>query len=98
MTDSFELLWALPLTPFAGYVWLYCALRCFGRLSVGAEGWHAAGVDVGGRVLWPALRMFAFFQPLLRLESGLARRVAGRRPTHREQAVPDVVVELIPIA
>ncbi len=98
MVDSCAPLLALALAPFAGYAGLYFLLRLAGTLRVGARGWHAAGVDAGGRVVWPALRMFAFFQPLMRLESRLARRFARRGPRAWDQAVPDVVVELIPIA
>lgn len=93
-----ELFLAVPLTPLAGYVWMYLFLRSIGKLSVNARGWHAASVYWGGRVVWSALRMFGFFQPLLKLESGLARRLSRRRPRGREQPVPDVVVELVPIA
>ena len=93
-----ELFLALPLTPLAGYVWMYLFLRCIGKLSVNARGWHAASVYWGGRVVWSALRMFGFFQPLLKLESGVARRLSRWRPARMEQAVSDVVVELVPIA
>ncbi len=96
--DWLELFFALPLAPLAGYVWLYLFLRCMGKLCVNARSWHAESVSWGGRVVWSALRMFGFFQPLLRLESGVARRFARRRPKRREPAVSDVVVELIPLA
>lgn len=92
------LLPALPLTPLAGYVWLYLLLRCAGKLRVGAKGWHAASVHWGDRVVLPALRMFGFFQPLLRMESGIARRVARRLRRKRGQTVSEVVVELVPFA
>lgn len=97
-TEWIDLFFALPLTPLAGYLWLYLFLRCAGKLRVGARGWHAASVYWGGRVVWPAMRLFGLFQPLLRLESGVARRVLRWLPRRREQTVQDVVVEFVPIA
>lgn len=77
----------------AGYIATYLALRCFGKLSVNAGGWHAGSVDLGRRVVLPALRLFGFFQPLMRWESAVARKLWHRRP--REQGVSEVTVELV---
>ena len=97
ISHRIELLLALPLLPCLGYVCIYLALRLVGVLRVNAEGWHAGGVHLGRRILVPALRLFAAFQPLMRRESAVARRLFGRS-RKRDQAVSDVVVELVPIA
>ena len=91
-------LWLLPLLPPVAYLWVYTAFRCLGKLSVNAEGWHAGSVYCGRRVVLSALGLFGLFQPLLRLESGVARKFAALRGKPREQAVSDVVVEVIPMA
>jgi hypothetical protein len=80
-----------------GYLWVYLFLRCVGKLSVSARGWHAASVYWRGRVVCPAMRLFGAFQPLLRLESEAVRRVLRWLPRRKEQPVPDVVVEFVPI-
>lgn len=80
------------------YLLIYTGLRFSGKLCVSGEGWHAGGVVLGARVVIHAMRLFTLFQPLLRLESGLRRRLARFGKTRNEQPVSEVVVELVPIA
>ncbi len=91
---------ACSLAPVALYSVLYLVFRLCGKLRVNARGWQAGGVYSGGRVVLPAFRVFALFQPLLRAESRLARWLGGlrRRKKRREPRVSEVVVELVPIA
>lgn len=95
--NGYGWLLAVVSAPLWGYAGLYLLFRCWGKLRVNADGWHAAGIFAGTRVLLSALRVFGFFQPLLRLESALARKAAGLlRSRSGEQPVSEVVVELIP--
>lgn len=90
---------AFATAPAAAYVSSYAFFRCWGKLRVNAEGWHASGIDAGARILFPALRLFGWFQPLMRAESAISRRLARAfRITPREQPISDVVVELVPIS
>jgi hypothetical protein len=80
------------------YPVLYLAFRICGKLSVSARGWHAGSVYSRGRVVLSALRLFSFFQPLLRLESFAFRHVSDWRGIgKREPKVSDVVVEVVHI-
>lgn len=81
------------------YVTGYILFRCWGKLRVNAGGWHASGIDARGRIIVPALRLFGWFQPLMRAESAISRRVAKTFDLQpREQLISDVVVEVIPIS
>lgn len=95
VSQGLILLLALPFLLAAGYVAVYAVLRCWGKLCVNADGWHAGSVQLGRRVVCSALRLFAAFQSPMRLESALARLFKAKR---REQAVSEVVVEVIPLA
>ena len=94
-----ELLLALPLAPFFGYLWLYLVSRVGGVLRVSGRGWHAESVYFGDRILLPALLLFALFEVPMRVESAIVRALSrlGAKGA-QEQLVSDVVVELIPIA
>lgn len=91
--------WFLTLiaAPFIGYVGIYLCFRCWGKLRVNAEGWHASAIFAGPRVVLSALRLFGVFQPLLRFESGLFRKLGTlfRPDSSREPPVSEVVVELV---
>lgn len=92
------LLLAIPLAPAMLYACMYLILRALRKLRVNTEGWHAGNVHMGKNVVLPAMWLFALFQPLLRLESALMRRLSRRRDSVQEQTVSEVVVELIPFA
>ena len=93
-----ELLLVPAIAPF-GYVFLYCALRAGGKISVNAAACHAGGLCLGRRVVIGALAAFGFFHPLMRLESALVRALGGAfADAPREQAVSEVVVEVVPMA
>lgn len=77
----------------AAYLAGYFLLRCWGKLRVNAEGWNASGIFFGRLVVLPALGLFGWYQPLLRLESAAAARLF--REGGGEQPVSEVVVELI---
>ncbi len=90
----------LPLVAGTAYLTIYAALRCWGKLDVTADGWHAGSVHLGRRVVCSALRLFAAFQSVMRFESALAR-LARRKPNEseqNEQGVSEVVVELVQFA
>ncbi len=90
---------ACSLAPAAAYSAMYLLFRVCGKLRVNAMGWHAEGMYSGGRVVLSAPGLFAFFQPLLRVESRAARWLGGLcRKKRREPRVSEVVVELVPIA
>lgn len=95
--DKPEFLLALSLAPLGGYACLYLALRLSGTLCVSARGWHAGSVYVGRRMILSAPRLFGFFQTPLRFESGVARWLSRMRDKPMEQAVSEVVVEVIPL-
>lgn len=81
------------------YPALYLVFRACGKLSVNGRGWHAGSVYWGGRVVLSALRLFAFFQPLLRLESFAFRRFDDRRGKMGcEAKISDVIVEVVRMA
>ncbi len=98
--DKTEFLLALAILLPALYLSLYLLFRARGVLRVNAAGWQAGGVWTGRRLWLPAMWVFGFFQPLLRLESLLARRLDRDREhaAKRDQGVSEVVVELIPMA
>ncbi len=98
--DKTELLLALAFLLPVLYFSLYLLFRARGVLRVNAGGWQAGGVWTGRRLWLPAMWLFGFFQPLLRFESLLARKLARKRDhaAKREQGVSEVVVELIPLA
>lgn len=73
------------------YFLAYACLRIAGVLMVTGGGWHAASWRLRGRVLLPALVLFSAFQPLLRHESAVRRRLSARGD---EAAVSEVVVEV----
>lgn len=90
---------ALPALPVFGYFAVYFLFRIGGKLSVNAAGWHAGGIEFSDRIMVTALGLFSFFQPVMRLESALARgmgKLTGGSP--REQGVSDVVVEVVSMA
>ena len=92
-----ELLLAfVPLLPVL-YIALYGTLRLCGTLRVNRDGWLAGIVRFGGGTALTAWFLFDFFQPLLRLESSLRRRLALSR-REKEPVVSEVVVEVIPMA
>lgn len=93
-----ELLLALPLLAPAAYVYLYVWLRAFGKLCVNAAGFHAGNVEFGRWVAVSALRLFGFYQGLMRVESSFRRRCRGGGRKKRDQSVSEVVVELVPLA
>ncbi|MCD8352190.1 MAG: hypothetical protein LUC93_16420 [Planctomycetaceae bacterium] len=89
----------LPLVAGTAYLTVYAALRCWGKLDVTADGWHAGSVHLGRRVVCSALRLFAAFQSVMRFESALAR-LWRRKPDDQgeQQTVSEVVVELVQFA
>lgn len=91
--------WALIMAPAVLYVGMYVVLRCWGKLRVNADGWHASGIDAGSRVLLSALLLLGWFQPVMKVESSVSRRVLGLFGAEPgEPAVSEVVVELVPMS
>lgn len=92
-----ELLLALSLVPTAGYAGMYLVFRLSGKLRVNSGGWHAGAVRVGNRVVASALGLLRTFQPLLSLESWLARRFWSDDDEAADEEVSDVIVEVVPL-
>ena len=86
----------VSLSPFLAYFWVYLLLRATGRIAVCGGGWHASGLEFGGRMLASALTVFCVFDFLMRAESGLRRRLSVGRD-REDVGVSEVVVELIPL-
>lgn len=90
---------ALAAVPPVAYGLLYAMLRLSGTLRVNRGGWHAAELAWRGRQLAPAMRVFDFFQAPMRLESSARTRLGrGAGDAGRDQAISDVVVELVRMA
>ncbi len=92
-----EILIALSLVPTAGYAGMYLLFRLSGKLRVNSGGWHAGAVRVGNRVVASAIGLLRMFQPLLKLESWLARRFRSDEDEEADGEVSDVIVEVVPL-
>jgi hypothetical protein len=82
--------WAAS-APAVTYLLSYFVLRIAGVLMVAGGGWHAGAWRAGARTIVPALALFGMFEPMLRRESAIRRRLERRVD---ESAVCEVAVEV----